>query len=417
MARKKLTLGLFGFGCVGGGLYDVLHQTPNLNAEIKKICVKHRHKPRKCSSELLVYNALEIIDDPEINVVVEMIDDADAAFELVSAALRRGKAVVSANKKMIAEHFSELHDLQKQFQAPFLYEASCCASIPIIRNLEEYYDNDLLSSIQGIVNGSTNYILTKVAEERKSYHEALLDAQQLGYAESNPILDVGGFDAKYKLLLLVIHAFGLVLKPEQILNVGIDRLNDLDLSYAREKGYQIKLVAQARRTEEGAVAACVLPALVDSNDPLFRVSDVYNGLKVTSAFSDQQFFVGKGAGAFPTASAVLSDISALSYDYRYEYRKLGQGVSLSAEDQIHINVYVRAQVDELPQIGQYFVDVIERYSNQLEGYLVGKVSLASLRILINRYDRLSVLAFNSSPLEVVKENQFEESSLASVLEG
>lgn len=139
-------------------------------------------------------------------MVVELIDDADAAFEIVSSALRKGKAVVSANKKMIAEHFTELLSLQEEYKVPLLYEAACCASIPIIRNLEEYYDNDLLESIEGIVNGSTNYILTKTSEEKLSFSEALKMAQLKGYAESDPTLDVGGFDAKYKLLILMAHA-------------------------------------------------------------------------------------------------------------------------------------------------------------------------------------------------------------------
>ena len=152
----------------------------------------------------------------------------------------KGKSVVTANKKMIADHFAELLQLQKEFDVPLLYEAACCASIPIIRNLEEYYDNDLLESIEGIVNGSTNYILTKTSDEHISYADALLEASQKGYVETNPILDTGGFDAKFKLLILIAHAFGIVAKPEEIFNIGIDRLGDLELKYAREKGLKIK---------------------------------------------------------------------------------------------------------------------------------------------------------------------------------
>ena len=139
-----------------------------------------------------------------------MIDDADAAYEIVKTALQNGKAVVTANKKMIAEHFEELLQLQKEYNVPLLYEAACCASIPIIRNLEEYYDNDLLESVEGIVNGSTNYILSKTVDENLSYAEALRQAQEKGYAESNPVMDTGGFDAKYKLLILIAHALSLI---------------------------------------------------------------------------------------------------------------------------------------------------------------------------------------------------------------
>ncbi|RZJ99697.1 MAG: homoserine dehydrogenase, partial [Flavobacterium sp.] len=169
MSRKKLNIGLFGFGCVGFGLYEVLQKTPGLKANIKNICVKDKDKKREIGAENFTFNKEDIFNDLEINVIVELIDDADAAYEIVTRALRSGKAVVTANKKMVAEHFEELLALQREYNVPLLYEAACCASIPIIRNLEEYYDNDLLESIQGIVNGSTNYILTKTFKDNVSY--------------------------------------------------------------------------------------------------------------------------------------------------------------------------------------------------------------------------------------------------------
>ena len=160
--RKHLKLGLFGFGCVGQGLYHVLHETKGVKAEIKKICVKTKDKPRPLGEDIFTFRKEDILGDPEIDVVVELINDADAAFEIVKASLQNGKAVITANKKMIAEHMDEIFQLQQQFGKPVLYEGAVCGSIPIIRNLEEYYDNDLISSIEGIFNGSTNYILTKV---------------------------------------------------------------------------------------------------------------------------------------------------------------------------------------------------------------------------------------------------------------
>ncbi len=316
--RKKLNIGLFGFGCVGGGLYEVLEKTPTLAANIKYICVKNPNKKRTIVAENFIYDKNIILNDADINVVVELIDDADAAFDIVSTALKNGKAVVSANKKMIAEHFNELLELQHKHNVPLLYEAACCASLPIIRNLEEYYNNDLLESIEGIVNGSTNYILTKTVEENLSYAEALKQAQENGYAESNPTLDTGGFDAKYKLLILIAHAFGIIAKPSDIFNLGIDNIGDMELNYAREKDLKIKLVAQAYKTADGSVAGFVIPKFVSNDNQLFTVDDVFNGVITKTSFADKQFFVGKGAGAHPTASAVLSDISALSYDYRYE---------------------------------------------------------------------------------------------------
>src|SRR6059058_303810 len=190
--HKKLTIGLFGFGVVGEGIYQVLQETPSLNAVIKKVCIKHPEKKRNADASLFTTNYNDILNDPEINLVVELIDDADEAYKIVTTAFRNKKSVVSANKKMIAEHLAELIFLQHEHEVSFLYEAAVCGSIPIIRNLEEYYDNDLLQSICSIVNGSTNFILTKIINEGLSYKEALQNAQQLGFAESNPSLDVEG---------------------------------------------------------------------------------------------------------------------------------------------------------------------------------------------------------------------------------
>jgi homoserine dehydrogenase len=320
--HKQLVIGLFGFGVVGEGLYRVLHQTPSLKATIKKVCIRHPDKHRNAPPELFTTHRDELLDDEEINVIVEVIDDANAAFEIVKKALLNGKHVVSASKKMIAEHLPELLKLQQQTGRSFLYEASACASIPVIRNLEEYYDNDLLHGIQAIVNGSTNFILTKMFEEKLDYRDALLLAQQLGFAESDPTLDVEGYDAVNKWNNLLAHAYGIVTHPSKLLFTGIQNIQGFDANVAAEKGWVIRLVAQAKKLGNGKVAAFVLPQFVKPDDHLSFVRHEYNGVVIESGFADKQFFYGKGAGSFPTASAVLSDISALRYDYRYEYKKL-----------------------------------------------------------------------------------------------
>ncbi len=316
-------MGLFGFGCVGQGLYHVLHETKGVKAEIKKICVKTKDKPRPLGEDIFTFRKEDILGDPEIDVVVELINDADAAFEIVKASLQNGKAVITANKKMIAEHMDEIFQLQQQFGKPVLYEGAVCGSIPIIRNLEEYYDNDLISSIEGIFNGSTNYILTKVFEERKSYADALRQAQDLGFAETDPALDVKGFDPKFKLAILIAHTFGVFVKPEEIINFGIDRISSVDLKYARDNSLTIKLVARAFKSGN-KVYGLVAPQFIGNFDPLSSVRNEYNAVTVEGAFAEKQLFVGKGAGSFPTGSAVLSDVSALTYDYRYEYKKRQQ---------------------------------------------------------------------------------------------
>ncbi len=381
MSGNKLTIGLFGFGCVGFGLYEVLHKTPGLKATIKNICVKNKDKEREIGKWNFTYDKNDILNDDEINVVVELIDDADAAFEIVSAALKKGKAVVSANKKMVAEHFTELLELQKEYCAPLLYEAAACASMPIIRNLEEYYDNDLLESIEGIVNGSTNYILTKTLEENLSYEEALKQAQEKGFAESNPLLDVGGFDAKYKLLILLAHSFGYIAHPDTIFNIGIDNIGELELRYAKEKGLKIKLVAQAFKAEDGNLSAFVIPKFVSPKDRLYYVDDVFNGVITQTSFADTHFFVGRGAGAYPTASAVLSDVSALGYDYKYEYKKIYQKENLVFSDDVLLKILVRHKKEDALLLKEQFASIEEAYTNHDSGYITGDISLNNLKSL------------------------------------
>ncbi len=337
--RKNLKLGLFGFGCVGQGLYHVLHETKGLKAEIKKICVKTKNKPRPLGEDIFTFLKEDILLDPEIDVVVELIDDAAAAFEIVKTALQNGKAVVTANKRMLAEHLEEIYHLQKKYGKPVLYEGSVCGSIPIIRNLEEYYDNDLISSIEGIFNGSTNYILTKVFEERKTYDDALKQAQALGFAESDPSLDVKAFDPKFKLTILIAHTFGVFVRPENIINFGIDRISSLDLKYAKDHGLTIKLIARAIKAGD-KIYGLVAPQFIENTHPLSAVRNEFNAVTVEGVFAEKQLFVGKGAGSFPTGSAVLSDISALTYDYRYEYKKLHQKNHLTFSNDATVDVVV-----------------------------------------------------------------------------
>lgn len=376
--HKELVIGMFGFGVVGEGLYRVLQQTPSLKARIKKVCIKQPGKKRNAPAELFTTDKDELLNDKEINVIVEVIDDADAAFEIVKTALKNKKEAVSSSKKMIAEHLPELLELQKKTGRSFLYESSACASIPVIRNLEEYYDNDLLHSIRAIVNGSTNFILTKIFEENLSFKDALLLAQQLGFAESNPTLDVEGFDAVNKWTLLLNHAYGIVTTPDKILFCGIQNINKSDAVVARARGQQIKLVAQAKKLMSGGVGAFVLPQFVTNDSPLAFVKNEYNGVVIESGFADQQFFYGKGAGSFPTASAVLSDISALRYGYKYEYKKLYHHEPHKLNDDIYLKVFV--SFNELADIPKDDFEWIEQWHAQEDRkYLSGVISLKKLK--------------------------------------
>lgn len=374
---KQLTIGLFGFGVVGEGIYRVLQQTPSLNGAIKKVCIKHPDKKRDAPAELFTTNYDELLNDHEINTIVELIDDADEAFKIVSAALKKQKDVVSANKKMIAEHFDELLKLQKNSGNSFLYEAAVCGSIPILRNLEEYYDNDLLQSICGIVNGSTNYILTCMNDEGMSYEKALDLAQQLGFAESNPTLDVGGYDASNKLTILLAHAYGIYTKPGQLLFKGITQLHADDARYASEKNYTIKLTAQARKLSNGKIAAFVLPQFVTKESQLFNVKNEFNGVIIETKLADKQFLYGKGAGRYPTSSAVISDISALRYHYKYEYKKLAAEDKPSLTNDYYLRVYV--SFENWEKISKWDFESIETYhSTEDRQYVTGLIHVDKL---------------------------------------
>lgn len=373
---KKLKIGLFGFGVVGQGLHDII-RGQNLNIEIVKIAIKNPEKKRSLNANLFTTSHEEILNNPEINTIVELIDDAEAAYEIAKKALSTGKNVVSANKKMIATHLQELVNLQAKYGTSLLYEGAVCGSIPIIRNLEEYYDNELLHGISGIFNGSSNYILSKIFNEGLAYQTALKQAQDLGFAETDPILDVGGYDAKYKLTIATAHAYGLFIHPDQILNIGIQNISDADIKYAKEKNFKIKLVPTSRKISTKQMISYVLPKFVKPDDFLYNVENEYNGVTVQAAFADKQFFFGKGAGGHPTGAAVLSDIAALRYDYRYEYKKHHQQNGLITTDKVSLEVYIR-YAHEYTIEKLKVENISERFSRNDYKYIIGSVSLKSL---------------------------------------
>lgn len=410
-AHKQLTIGLFGFGVVGEGLYKVLQQTPSLKAGIKKVCIKNPDKKREAPASLFTTDRNEILNDPEINLVVEVINESGPAFQIVSTALKNGKDVVSASKKMLAEHLPQLLELQQQTGRSLLYEASACASIPVIRNLEEYYDNDLLHSVKGIVNGSTNYILTKMFEEKLDFKEALLQAQQLGFAEADPTLDVDGWDAVNKWVILLLHAYGIVSNVAEVLFNGIQNIQGSDAAVGREKNLEIRLVAQAKKLQNGKVAAFVLPQFVKKDDHLSFVKNEYNGFVVESSFADKQFFYGKGAGSFPTASAVLSDISALRYHYRYEYKKLYHHQPAQLTNDFYLKVYV--SFDDWKYIPRERFEWIEEWHAEDDRkYLVGVLHAEQL---IGqdwwKQDRLSLILKPDAIIEDIEIRNLKKKSL------
>lgn len=379
MDNKQINIGLFGFGTVGKGLYDVLKKIQPENVSIVKVCVRNVAKHCAEAPELeFTSNADDIFTDSRINFIVELIDDAEAAYGIVKRALQAKIPVVSGNKKMLARHIQEMIQLQRDNDTALLYDASACGSIPVIRNLEEYYDNDLLISVKGILNGSSNFILSKIFNEGMNYAEALKLAQDLGFAESDPTLDIGGWDSLFKLIIITIHAFGVYVEPEQIFTFGIGNMNEHDIQFAHEKRRRVKLVGWAEKVDEDKLVLSVMPHLLSKQKYIYSVEDEFNGVVIKGLFYYKQFMFGQGAGGFPTGSAVLSDITAQLYDYRYQYKKLQSPHQLHYTNDYKVRIYYRYDSPATLNLLE-FSTIHESYYSDTYKYVVGDIELSQLQ--------------------------------------
>lgn len=377
--RKEIKIGLFGLGVVGQGIYSIMGRAKNSHAEIRRICVRDITKKRSVEvpSDMITDNADDIFNDPEINLIVEVVDDAEAAYTIVTRALSNGLPVVSGSKTMIARHLPELISLQRRHNTALLYDASSCGSIPVIRNLEEYYDNDLLLEVKGILNGSSNYILSRVFDHGEPYADALRRAQELGFAESDPTFDIEGYDSLFKLIIITVHALGVYVKPDDIFTYGISRIHEADIRYAREKGAKIKLVAQVVKVSDTNFTMFVMPEFVFPSRYIYSVDDEYNGVVIRGECYDRQFMFGKGAGSLPTASSILSDVTARLNNYRYEYKKMSYPDRPAYTTDIPLRVYVRYQTTDAPKLLP-FIKIHELHLSDSGNYVIGDILLSSL---------------------------------------
>lgn len=378
--KKEFNIGLFGFGTVGRGLYELLCRVPEANMHLSGVCVRNVGRHQAEAPELNFTNDADmLLNNPEIDLIVELIDDADAAYNIVKQTLERRLPVVTGNKRMLARHLPELIEIQKKMKTALLYDASACGSIPVIRNLEEYYDNDLQVSIKGILNGSSNFILSKIFNEGMPHQEALRLARELGFLESDPTLDLDGWDSLFKLVILTLHAFGVYVDPDRIFTYGITSMNDADILFAREKERRIKLIGMSEKLPDGRLVMGVMPHLISRNKYIYSCEDEFNGVVIKGLFYGKQFLVGRGAGGHPTSSAVLSDISAIRYDYFYRYKRMNSSPEQIPHfsNDISFRVYMRYHDEEdLNLVG--FDEIFERYSSDETRYVVGNVNLARL---------------------------------------
>lgn len=405
--NRRLKVGLFGFGNVGRGFYELASRSEQLNLEIISIGIKDSSKHRKLDSTYFTTSTESIIDDPEIDIIVELIDDADVALEILKRSLEKRKPVVTANKKMLGCHLSEIYRLQKKYNTPVLYEGAVCGSIPIIRNLEKYYAFDTLTKIEGILNGSTNYILTKMIDEKLGYKEALNQAQSLGYAESDPTLDVNGFDSKYKLAILFAHTFGLFIDPNEIVSIGINKISNYDIQFAKRQGCTIKLVARAEKIGN-KIYSVVAPQFVPINAPLAQIKNEFNGISIIGMHSGPHLLVGKGAGSLPTGLAVLSDVATLTSNPDFHYRYLNYN-RLHTADFGLFKVYVSFREPDLIKTN-HFIEFIGGSSSQNFHSMEGMVSTQKLIEWADR-DDLSVIISKDHNFELDKAEKALEFSL------
>jgi len=329
-AEKTVKLGIFGGGTVGGGIVDIIGKKgqyfEDLTAadiQVKKVCVRDASKERDWDTPEgceIVTDFDEILKDDSIDMVVEVMGGTTLAKDVVFQALRSGKNVVTANKALIARDLPEIEALLKEVntgkavedEVEFRYEAAVCGGIPVIRSMQSDFVGDDISEIAGIINGCTNFMLTAMDRDGKSYDEALSEASDLGYAEADPTLDVGGFDARSKLRILMRLAYGVEVDEESIACKGITDLTKLDFEYAKMMGGTIKILGVSKKSSEGKVGAFVSPCYVPGDDSLASVNGATNAVEVTSFNLQSSTYIGQGAGRYPTANSCINDIVSLA---------------------------------------------------------------------------------------------------------
>ncbi|MFT5467146.1 MAG: homoserine dehydrogenase [Verrucomicrobiales bacterium] len=386
--EKSLQIGLAGFGNVGAGVYknlnrnrDLLRERTGRDLVVRRIVVNDLSKKREIElpSDHTSDRLDDLIEDDAIDIVVELIGGIERARELVSAALKRGKTVVTANKALLAEHGQELFALAEQHNSSIYFEAAVAGGIPIIKTVQESLVGNHIDSMIGIINGTSNYILTRMAEADLNYEDALKEAQQLGYAEADPTLDVNGGDAAHKAVILASLAYGKWLPLDEIHVEGIENVRRVDIHFAEELGYALKLLAVIRLGDSDSIEVRVQPSLLPASHILANVNGVFNAIMVKGDVVGETLFYGSGAGQDPTSSSVISDLAdAAAAQCRTGFTPHGlYGKSLPIEETTS-QYYLRLIVDDTPGVlaqiatilGQHDVGIlsmIQREAREAEG--------------------------------------------------
>ncbi|MCT4607369.1 MAG: homoserine dehydrogenase [Marinisporobacter sp.] len=373
-----IKIGVLGLGNIGKGVWNIIENNRNKvesyagsNIEIKKILVRDIHKNRDVSvpKEILTMNPKDILQDPEIDIIVEVVGGIDTAFKYIKESFENGKHVVTANKAVIATHGDTLHKLAKEHGVLLRYEASVGGGIPIINTLTKSLSANQFDEIVGIINGTTNYILTQMSEFGMDFDEALKLAQEKGYAEADPTSDIEGEDAAFKLSILISVAFGIRIEPKDIPREGITKISKKDIEYASQLGYKIKLFATAKK-EKDDFEFYVHPTLIPTNHPLASVSNEFNALFIRGNAVGELMLYGKGAGSMPTGSAVVGDILEVGKLIGINYKSpsndsfkesnlniIGEGIS---------QYYIHTEVADQPGVLGKIASTFSKYNISLE---------------------------------------------------
>ncbi|WP_038159518.1 homoserine dehydrogenase [Verrucomicrobium sp. BvORR106] len=361
---RLVRIGLAGLGNVGMGVFKNLRQNGGLLKErtgcvlrVDRIAVRDVTKPRgaEIPANMITGDWRELVADPNLDVMVELVGGTTEAFDLVCASLRAKKPVVTGNKALLAERGQELFALAEQCHVPIYFEAAVAGGIPIIQTVQEGFVGNHIKSIHGIINGTCNYILSRMKEAGISYEQALDEAQAHGFAEADPTLDVSGWDAAHKAIILASLSYGFWIKPQDVHVEGIERVTPTEMAFAEKLGYTIKLLSVIRADAEGRVEVSTRPSLLPSSHILASVSGAYNAVLVNGDIVGETLFYGKGAGQDPTSSSVISDLAEAAATLVYGQRHSGfvphglYGKSKPAAETIS-HYYVRLKVDDKPGV-------------------------------------------------------------------
>jgi homoserine dehydrogenase len=381
--KEKISIGLLGLGVVGSGTLSLLQRNRHaierkigLPIEVRRIAVRDKSRPRAVTVDaaLLTDNAYEVVDDPEIDIICELIGGVEPAREYVLRALQKGKQVVTANKEMIARVGHELMEEAARRNLDFQFEGSVAGGIPIIQPMKNSLAGNRIEEVIGIINGTTNYILTAMAEEKTDLNTALKGAQSLGYAEADPTNDIAGHDARYKIAILASIAFMSRVNVEDVYVEGIENVEAADIAYAEELGYTIKLLGIARRVGEDRMQVRVHPTLLAKNHPLASVHDVYNAVFVRGDSVGDVMFYGRGAGAGPTGSAVVGDIIDTCRNLRFGATgRVGctcfERRTILPIDEVETRHYIRMVVHDRPGVLAAISKVFGDYDINIEAMI------------------------------------------------